>query len=59
MCRRVNCPQCNKPTFAGCGMHVEQVLGDVPQAQRCACKSAGAQSAQPGNTQRKGWWPFG
>ncbi|MBK9029841.1 MAG: hypothetical protein IPL61_00610 [Myxococcales bacterium] len=37
MCRRVNCSQCNKPTFAGCGMHVEQVLGDVPRAKRCRC----------------------
>ncbi|MEZ4402653.1 MAG: hypothetical protein R3B06_21710 [Kofleriaceae bacterium] len=37
MCRRVECPQCAKPTFAGCGMHVEQVLGDVPRAARCRC----------------------
>lgn len=39
MCRRVECPSCNKPTFAGCGMHVEQVLGDVPRDQRCDCHS--------------------
>jgi hypothetical protein len=37
MCRRVTCEKCGKPTFAGCGMHVEQVLGDVPAAQRCRC----------------------
>jgi hypothetical protein len=35
MCRRVDCPKCGRPTFAGCGRHVEQVLGDVPRAQRC------------------------
>jgi hypothetical protein len=37
MCRRVECKECEKPTFAGCGMHVEQVLGDVPRAERCTC----------------------
>ncbi len=37
MCRRVTCPQCGKPTFAGCGAHIEQVLGDVPPAKRCKC----------------------
>jgi len=30
MCRRVECRKCGRPTFAGCGAHVEQVLGDVP-----------------------------
>jgi hypothetical protein len=40
MCRRVTCSTCGKPTFAGCGMHVEQVLGDVPPAERCKCKEA-------------------
>lgn len=38
MCRRVECSSCGKPTFAGCGMHVEQVLGDVPAEQRCRCR---------------------
>ena len=38
MCRRVTCSKCNKPTFAGCGAHVEQVLGDVPKTQRCTCR---------------------
>ncbi|MFO0652263.1 MAG: hypothetical protein U0326_38950 [Polyangiales bacterium] len=57
MCRRVNCPSCNKPTFAGCGMHIEQVLGDVPRDQRCTCKSE-SQSAKPQDGKR-GWWPFG
>jgi hypothetical protein len=35
MCRKVTCKQCGKPTWAGCGAHVEQVLGDVPSADRC------------------------
>ena len=38
MCRRVECRKCGRPTFAGCGMHVEQVLGDVPRGQRCRCR---------------------
>lgn len=38
MCRRVECPECKRPTYAGCGMHVEQVLGDVPKEQRCRCR---------------------
>ena len=37
MCRRVTCDRCGKPTFAGCGAHIEQVLGDVPKDQRCQC----------------------
>ncbi|MCC7070700.1 MAG: hypothetical protein IT383_05220 [Deltaproteobacteria bacterium] len=42
MCRRVTCATCGKPTFAGCGAHVEQVLGDVPKDKRCACREAAA-----------------
>ena len=42
MCRRVNCSQCGKPSFAGCGMHVEQVLGDVPKPERCCCQQTQA-----------------
>ena len=42
MCRRVECRKCGRPTFAGCGAHVEQVLGDVPAAQRCQCRATAA-----------------
>lgn len=38
MCRRVECSECHKPTYAGCGMHVEAVLGDVPRPERCTCR---------------------
>lgn len=38
MCRRVQCSECSKPSYAGCGMHVEQVLGDVPREERCRCR---------------------
>ena len=51
MCRMVTCKQCKKPSWAGCGAHVESVLGHVPKADRCACRettSTGASSAGPG-----------
>ena len=35
MCRAVSCRQCGKTTWAGCGMHVQQVMAGVPSAQRC------------------------
>ena len=40
MCRRVDCSRCGRPTYAGCGAHVEQVLGNVPPAERCHCREA-------------------
>lgn len=54
MCRRVNCSRCNKPTFAGCGMHVEQVLGDVPPADRCRCNEEASDGGASG--QQRPWW---
>jgi len=44
MCMQVTCPSCGKPTFAGCGAHVEQVLGNVPKDQRCKCREKGKES---------------
>ena len=38
MCRRVECSRCARPTYAGCGAHVERVLSDVPAGQRCRCR---------------------
>ncbi|MCM2314378.1 MAG: hypothetical protein NDJ92_04385 [Thermoanaerobaculia bacterium] len=40
MCRRVVCSECGRPGFAGCGKHIEQVLGDVPPEDRCRCTEA-------------------
>ncbi|MCB9594291.1 MAG: hypothetical protein H6719_16275 [Sandaracinaceae bacterium] len=37
MCVRITCPRCSKPSYAGCGAHVEAVLGNVPKADRCRC----------------------
>ena len=39
MCRRILCELCQKPTYAGCGKHVDQVLRGVPHEDRCHCMS--------------------
>ena len=39
MCRAITCSKCNRPSWAGCGAHVEQVLGHVKPADRCQCRS--------------------
>lgn len=44
MCRRVDCSSCNKPTYAGCGAHIEQVLGDVAPKDRCHCREEKAKA---------------
>ena len=54
MCQRVTCPKCSKPSFTGCGRHVESVLADVPPADRCQCPSAaGAQEASPSDAVKR------
>jgi hypothetical protein len=40
MCMEISCPTCERPTWAGCGAHVEQVLGHIPPSDRCQCDSA-------------------
>lgn len=40
MCSRITCPDCKKPSWAGCGAHVDMVLRDVPEKDRCQCKQA-------------------
>ena len=41
MCRAITCQKCQRPSWAGCGRHVEQVLGHVPPAERCQCERGG------------------
>ena len=50
MCRRVQCDQCQRPTYAGCGAHIEQVLGDVPPSERCRCREERAKAAPTTST---------
>jgi len=35
MCRKVTCSTCSKPTFEGCGQHVETALDGVKIEERC------------------------
>ncbi|MCA9569899.1 MAG: hypothetical protein KC656_18770 [Myxococcales bacterium] len=51
MCSRTTCPDCGKPSWVGCGAHVEGVLRDVPQDERCKCKPA----PPPRNSALFGW----
>jgi hypothetical protein len=55
MCRRIECSKCGRPTYAGCGLHVEQVLGDVPPADRCRCREEAPKSAEPSPGQGRSW----
>lgn len=50
MCYAVTCRTCGKTTWSGCGQHVDQVMGGVPAAQRCAGhqKEAGHQKDSSG-----------
>lgn len=54
MCRRVTCKHCTKPTYAGCGRHVEAVLADVPVEARCRCRELNAGKTPPAG-QSRGW----
>lgn len=35
MCRQVTCKTCGKPTWAGCGQHIDEALAGVPRSARC------------------------
>lgn len=34
---KAECDKCGKPTWKGCGKHIEQALKDVPEDERCKC----------------------
>ena len=35
MCHQTTCRKCGKPTWAGCGNHIEIALKGVKKADRC------------------------
>lgn len=55
MCRRIECAKCGRPTYAGCGLHVEQVLGDVPPADRCRCREESSKPDSPSPSRARAW----
>jgi hypothetical protein len=55
MCRRIDCSKCGRPTYAGCGAHIEQVLGNVPPAERCRCREERSQEAKPEESRPQSW----
>jgi len=37
MCKKIVCEKCKKPTWTGCGLHIEKTLADVKPEERCKC----------------------
>ena len=37
MCSKVICNLCRKPTWDGCGQHIEEALAGIAEADRCKC----------------------
>ena len=37
MCVEATCKRCGRPSWKGCGKHVDQVLGHVAREDRCQC----------------------
>ena len=56
MCRQVTCKTCGKPTWTGCGAHIEQALANVPKAERCKCSEQASASSGDQQPKKK---PFG
>ncbi|TFK36665.1 hypothetical protein BDQ12DRAFT_236509 [Crucibulum laeve] len=36
-CRQVKCEKCGKTTWAGCGQHVDAVMQNVKEEDKCTC----------------------
>ena len=46
MCHEITCATCNKPTWEGCGEHIEFALKGVPVTERCTCPRDQVNAAQ-------------
>lgn len=47
MCRQTTCRTCQRPTWAGCGAHIENVLGHIPKSERCQGHTRPASPTNP------------
>ncbi|TFK49720.1 hypothetical protein OE88DRAFT_1662333 [Heliocybe sulcata] len=36
-CYLVKCDKCGKTSWKGCGKHVDQVMKDVSEEEKCSC----------------------
>ncbi|MFO0725507.1 MAG: hypothetical protein U1E65_17115 [Myxococcota bacterium] len=54
MCRAVKCSTCGKTTWAGCGAHVDAVLGHLPKDQVCRCREEKASTNSAEKPEKKG-----
>ncbi len=56
MCRPVNCKECGKTTWAGCGQHIDSVKAQVPAGQWCTGHARTVKTgAQGGDPQQRGF----
>ncbi|KAI8897850.1 hypothetical protein BC833DRAFT_620851 [Globomyces pollinis-pini] len=53
MCQKTECPTCKKPTWKGCGQHIEQALAGVPVADRCQCPRKDVHGKEGTNSQQR------
>jgi len=37
MCKQITCTKCIKPTWEGCGEHIEEALAGIAVEDRCFC----------------------
>ena len=50
MCHQITCATCNKPTWEGCGEHIEYALKGVPLNERCSCPRDQVKAAPSGKS---------
>lgn len=50
MCHPARCRTCGKTTWSGCGQHVNQVMRNVPPAERCPGHSAAERTSGSGGS---------
>jgi hypothetical protein len=51
MCHQVMCDKCARPTWIGCGRHIEQALAGVPNHERCSCNQDFAPASNADSTE--------
>ncbi len=55
MCHKITCDVCGKPTWEGCGDHIEHALQGVAVADRCHCKTYVGTDAPGGGASVSSW----